>query len=81
MKTNKLLMKEIKKVAKKASKTNLQHRREMIADALPEVRKLVAKYDLAAVQHAVKILYDNRKAERELAQAEAKVQALKNKLA
>lgn len=60
--------------------SNLDKHRKMIAAALPEVRKLVAKYDLSAVNAAVKNLYDNRKAERELAAAEAKVNALKRKL-
>jgi hypothetical protein len=41
------------------------------------VKRLVAKYDLAAVQAALKDLYENRKAEKELKEAEAKVQALR----
>jgi N-methylhydantoinase B/oxoprolinase/acetone carboxylase alpha subunit len=52
----------------------------MISAALPEVRKLVAKYDLASVNAAIKSLYENRKAERELREAEEKVAALKKKL-
>lgn len=66
-----------KKIVKKS---NLEKRRELAAATLPEVRKLVKKYDLAAVQAAVKALYDNRRAEKELADAEAKVEALKRKL-
>jgi len=60
--------------------TNLEKRRAMTRNALPEVRKIVAKYDLAAVQSAVKSLYDNRKAERELEKAEQKVEELKRRL-
>lgn len=55
-------------------------RRNLSSKALPEVRKLVNKYDLASVQSAVKAMYDERKAAKELKEAEAKVQALKNKL-
>jgi len=61
-------------------KTNLQKRRELIAQAIPEVRKLVKKYDLASVQAAIKSLYDERKAEKALKDAEAKVVALKSRL-
>ncbi len=61
-------------------KSNLEKRREMARLALIEVKKLVAKYDLAAVQNAVKSLYDERKANKELMEAEAKVNALKRKL-
>jgi len=60
--------------------TNLAKRRLMMKEALPEVRKLVAKYDLASVQAAVKSLYDNRRAEQELKSAELKVAELKRKL-
>ena len=70
-------MKSNKKVVRKS---NLEKRREMKAEALPEVRKLVAKYDLASVQAAVKDLYENRKAEKELKEAEAKVLALRKKI-
>ena len=60
--------------------SNLEKRRKMMHEALPEVRKIVAKYDLASVQSALKSLYDNRKAEKELAEAEAKVLALRKKI-
>lgn len=60
--------------------SNLQKRRNLAMAALPEVRKLVAKYDLASVQSAVKNLYENRKAESELRAAEKKVIELKNRL-
>lgn len=52
----------------------------MARNALIEIKKLVSKYDLASVQNAVKQLYDERKANKELQEAEAKVQALKKKL-
>lgn len=60
--------------------SNLQKRRALVSNALPEVRKLVSRFDLASVQAAIKSLYDERKAEKELKDAEAKVMALKNKL-
>jgi len=70
-------MKTNKKVVRMS---NLEKRRKMMHEALPEVRKIVAKYDLASVQSALKSLYDNRKAEKELAEAEAKVLALRKKI-
>jgi hypothetical protein len=59
-------MKSTKKIVRTS---NLQKHRKMISAALPEVRKLVAKYDLASVNAAIKSLYENRKAERELREA------------
>lgn len=66
-----------KKVAKKS---NLEVRRDLIKRALPEVKKLVAKYDLASVQSAVKVLYENRRAEQELRAAEKKAADLRKRL-
>lgn len=60
--------------------SNLEKRRTMATNALPAVRKLVSMFDLASIQSAVKALYDERKAGKELKEAEAKVAALKNKL-
>ena len=71
-------MKTNKKIVRKST---LEKRREMKNAVLPAVRKLVAQYDLPSVQAAVKVLYENRKAEKELRDAEAKVEALKKKLA
>lgn len=62
-------------------KTNLESRRILAKNALPEVRKLVAKFDLPSVQHAVKMMYDERSAAKALRDAEAKVIELKRKLA
>lgn len=52
----------------------------MAASALVEIRKIVKKFDLPAVQNAVKQLYDERKAQNELKKAEAKVALLRKKL-
>ncbi len=60
--------------------SNLQKRRALIAAVLPDVRKLVRKYDLSIVHAAVKQLYEQRAAEKELLDAERKVSALKKKL-
>lgn len=70
----------MKKSTKTVRVNNVQKRRALLASALPEVRKLVAKYDLASVQAAVKTLYENRQAERELKEAEKKVAELRKKL-
>ena len=70
----------MKKTTKVYQTTNLEKRRKLLATVLPEVRKLVSKYDLASVQGAVKTLYNERQAEKELRMAEAKVEALKKKL-
>jgi len=59
--------------------TNLQVRRSLVDAALVDVRKLVKKYDLPSVNSAVKVLYDERKADKELRDAEAKVAALRKK--
>lgn len=60
--------------------TNVERRRALALAVLPSVRKLVRKFDLAAVQAAVKAIYLERTAERELHEAEKRVQTLKNKL-
>ena len=60
--------------------TKQETRRNMRANVLPAIRKLVTQFDLASVQSAVKVLYDERAATRELEKAEAKVEALKKKL-
>lgn len=57
-----------------------EKRHKILASVLPEVRKLVNKYDLAGVQAAVKVIYSERIAEKELKKAEEKVLALKRKL-
>ena len=57
-----------------------QVRRDLISEALPKVRALVKQYDLGSINSAVKAMYDERKAEKALKDAEAKVAALKNKL-
>lgn len=69
------------KPTKKQSRLSAHEvRQKMAYQALPEVRKLVAKYDLPAVQNAVNALYDERKASKELRDAELKVLSLKKKL-
>lgn len=78
--TNKATMHAKKTATKKGYKNNLEKRRALSAAVLPEVRKLVQKYDLASVQAAVKSLYENRRAEKELADAEARVASLKKRL-
>ena len=60
--------------------TNREIRHNMARNVLPSIRKLVLKFDLPAVQHAVKILYDERAAAKELKKAEQKVLDLKKKL-
>lgn len=60
--------------------STLERRRSLIQSALPDVRRLVAKYDLAAVQSAVKVLYDERKADVALRAAEAKVAELRKRV-
>ena len=60
--------------------TRLEERRNLAKGALPLVRKLVEKFDLASVNNAVKMIYDERTAERNLKNAEAQVAALKKKL-
>jgi hypothetical protein len=55
-------------------------RRELITNALPKVRALVKQYDLSSVNSAVKAIYEEKKAEKTLREAEAKVAALKSKL-
>lgn len=65
---------------KKVLKTNRDIRREMCSQAVPEVRKLVKRFDLASVQSAVKALYNEKAAEKELDAAEKKVAALKKTL-
>ena len=62
------------------TKTNRQVRRDLAASALVDVRKIVKKFDLPAVQAAVKALYDERKAAKELEKAEKKVAELRKKL-
>ncbi len=64
----------------KKNKTNLQKRRELASEALPEVRKLVGKFDLASLNNAVKMIYAERLAQKELKEAEEKVEALKKKI-
>lgn len=49
-------------------------------NVLPAVRKLVKSFDLASVQAAIKVLYDERKAAQQLKEAERKVAELKRKL-
>lgn len=61
-------------------KTAREVRRELAGAALVEVRKIVKKFDLPAVQAAVKALYDERNAAKELREAEAKVALLRKKL-
>jgi len=70
-------MKIKNKVAKKSA---LEEHRARIRAVLPAVRKLVADYDLPSVQAAVKTLYEERKAARELAAAEKRVAELKKKV-
>lgn len=70
----------MKKNSKTARISNLEKRRAYLSNVLPKVRKLVSEFDLAAVQAAVKTLYSERTAEKELRAAEAKVEALKRKL-
>ncbi len=66
---------------KKANRTSTRDKRQMLrAQALPEVRKMVSKYDLASVQAAVKVLYEERTAQKQLEFAERKVAELKSKL-
>lgn len=60
--------------------TNVEKRNHMRSAVLTHVRKLVGKFDLAAVQAAVKVIYDERSAEKELKEAMAKVESLKKKL-
>lgn len=63
------------------NRVSLREKRQSLkARVLPELRKLVYKYDLAAVQGAVKALYDERKAQKELLAAEKNVAELKRKL-
>lgn len=62
-------------------KITYREKRQIIhKDVLPEVRKLVAKFDLASVQSAVKTMYEERKAQNELKAAERKVEELKRKV-
>ncbi len=68
------------KTTKKAKISTLEKRRALLASAIPEVRKLVRKYDLPAVQSAVRALYEERSAAKQLREAEAEVAALKRKL-
>jgi hypothetical protein len=70
----------MKKTTRVYQVSNLEKRRKLLATALPEVRKLVSRYDLASIQGAVKTLYNERQADKELRLAEAKVEALKKKL-
>lgn len=60
--------------------TKREQRRSLANAALPEVRKLVAKFDLAAVNNAIKAIYSERVAANELKKAEIRVQELKKKL-
>jgi 2-phospho-L-lactate guanylyltransferase (CobY/MobA/RfbA family) len=73
-------MKNINRKVRLTNITNREKRRNLINAVLPDVRKLVEKYDLAAVQGALKNLYENRKAEKELKEAEQKVEALRKKI-
>lgn len=47
---------------------------------LASIRSLVKKNGLGEVNRAIKSLYDERKAEKELVEAERKVQALKRRM-
>lgn len=60
--------------------TRQQKRQALRTNALPAIRQLVKRFDLPAVQAAVKMLYDERRAEKELHDAERKVESLKRKL-
>ena len=60
--------------------TRLEKRRAMALNVLPAIRQLVKRFDLAAVQAAVKVLYTERQAEADLKKAEAKVLSLKKTL-
>jgi len=60
--------------------TTREMRRSLASKALPEVRKLVAKFDLPSVNNAVKMIYAERVAANELKKAEQKVQELQRKL-
>lgn len=65
---------------KKIKYNNRKVRQSLVAKALPDVKKLVNRYDLASVNSAVKALYEEKKADKELKDAEAKVAQLKSKL-
>lgn len=58
----------------------MQQRQAMAKNVLPKVRKLVNEFDLPAVNRAVKMLYEERQAERELKEAEKKAEELRKKL-
>ena len=58
-------MKNIKRI------TNRERRQALAKQVFPDVRKLVLKFDLAAVHNAVKAIYDERTAQKELLKAEA----------
>jgi hypothetical protein len=65
----------------KTKRISLREKRQGLKMAvLPEVRKLVGKSDLAAVGAALNAIRDERKAQRALRIAEAKVEELKRKL-
>jgi len=60
--------------------TRLEIRQNMRTNVLPHVRKLVKMFDLPSVQGALKVLYEERTAARQLKEAEKKVAELKKKL-
>jgi len=66
------------RITKKKTKADVQ--RSLAKAALPGVKKLVSQFGLAAVNNAVRTLYAERTAEKELRAAEQKVAELKKKI-
>lgn len=60
--------------------TRLEKRRALVKNAMPEVKKLVAKYDRAAIQNCLNQLRDYEKTVKELERAEAKAAELRRKV-
>lgn len=69
---------KINRPTKRLTKRDFQRAR--IQKCLLRVRGIVKDYDLAAVQGALKLLYEERKAARELQEAERQVEKLKKQL-
>ena len=61
-------------------KTNREVRSGLAKAALPYVRKLVKRFDLAAVNKAVFMLYEEQRAAAKLRSAEQEVEKLKRQL-
>ena len=65
----------------KASKATFREvRRGLVVEALPSVRALVKKYDSTVIMNCLKVILEERKAQKELIAAEKKVAELKKKL-